>query len=272
VSDLGGYEPGLSEDYFCTPNSARIWNFLMGGKDNFTVDRASAEEALEIFPELRTVARRSRAFLIRAVRYLAGEAGIRQFLDIGPGLPNEQNTHQVAHAVAPDSRIVYVDNDPMVLLYARSLLDDEPGHRLVRYVQEDMRNPELVVGQGRQLLDLTQPVAVILSGVLGHVVDYDESVTIVRTVMDALPSGSYLVQQDGTDTDGDNVVAHDKYNGTGGPAYLLRSPELMCRYFDGLELLEPGYVPITQWRPPLTVVGGEQPRPIPQYGGIGRKP
>lgn len=244
----------------------------MGGTHYFTVDRATAEEALAIFPELRTVARRSRTFLARAVRYLAGEVGIRQFLDIGSGLPNEQNTHQVAHAIAPDSRVVYVDNDPIVLVYAQSMLEEAPGPRLVRYVEEDLRNPERVVDHARRLLDFSRPIAVIFSGVLGHVVDHEESVRIVRTVLDAVPPGSHLVHQDGTDTDGANVVAHTKCTDNGAPAYLVRPPELLRRYYDGLELVSPGLVSVTQWRPTLTVVGGGLPKPIAQYGGIGRKP
>jgi S-adenosyl methyltransferase len=250
------------------PQTARIWNYWLGGKDNFAVDRQVGDEIREAFPEIVQNARLSRAFLVRAVRYLAGEIGVRQFLDIGTGLPTADNTHQVAQSVAPESRIVYVDNDPLVLVHARALLTSSP-EGVTNYVDADLRDPDTILREAAQTLDLTRPVALMLMGILGHISDDDQALSIVRRLMDGLPSGSYLASYDGTDTSPEVVRAAEIWNQSANPTYHLRSPERLARRFEGLELVEPGVVSVTLWRPDP---GSEPPKEIDQYGGVGRKP
>jgi hypothetical protein len=216
------------------PHSARIWNYWLGGTDNYAVDREAGDAYKEIFPGIAVVARTSRAFLTRAVRYLAGEAGMRQFLDIGTGLPTANNTHQVAQSVAPESKIVYVDNDPLVLAHAR---------------------------------DFTQPVALMLMGIMGHFTD-DEAYPIVSRLQAGLPSGSYFALYDGASTNEAFNQAQQGYNDSGAVPYHLRSPEQFERYFEGLDLVEPGVVPLVQWRPDPDTEQAE----IYSYCGVARKP
>src|SRR6266496_3356023 len=171
------------------PHSARVWNYWLGGKDNFAADRATGDKVLQVYPEIVEVARVSRAFLGRAVRYLAGEVGIRQFLDIGTGLPTANNTHEVAQRVAPSARIVYVDNDPLVLAHARALLTSSP-QGATDYLDADLRDPDRILQGAAETLDFTQPVALMMLGILGYVADYDEARSIVRRLLDALSSGT----------------------------------------------------------------------------------
>ncbi|WP_433796803.1 SAM-dependent methyltransferase [Actinoplanes sp. CA-252034] len=247
------------------PQTARIWNYLLGGKDNFAIDRAVGDQILASRPELAESARLSRAYLIRAVRFLADEAGIRQFLDIGTGLPTANNTHQVAQSVAPASRVVYVDNDPLVLSHARALLAGHP-EGVTDYVDADMHDMDLVLRKAAGTLDFTQPVAVLFMGVLGHVEDDDVAQGMVRRALDALPSGSYLAVYDGTDITPANVEAARIWNESAAQPYFLRSPARLARFFDRLELVEPGVVPVTRWRPVDDVPD------IDQYCAVGRKP
>ena len=211
------------------PHSARVWNYWLGGKDNFPVDRAAGDQFREIFPEIVDAARASRGFLTQAVRYLAGEAGIRQFLDVGTGLPTVDNTHEVAQRVAPDSRIVYVDNDPLVLVHARALLTSTP-QGVTDYIDADLRDPDKILEAAANTLDFAQPVALILMGIVGHVSDYDEARSIVTRLLDALPSGSYLALDDGTNVINKAVVEEAKNVTTRAarsrttPAALRRSP------------------------------------------------
>ncbi len=179
------------------PHGARIWNYWLGGKDNYAADREIGDAVSAVFPEIAVMAFKSRQFLSRAVRYLAGEAGIRQFLDIGTGLPTMQNTHEVAQAVAPDARIVYVDNDPLVLAHARALLVNTTAEGLTKYIDADYREPDRIIAEAREILDFTQPIAVMFMGVFGYVPDYDEVSSIISRVVDAVPSGSYLALWDG---------------------------------------------------------------------------
>jgi O-methyltransferase involved in polyketide biosynthesis len=251
------------------PQTARIWNYWLGGKDNFPVDRAVGDQILEAFPAIVENARASRAFLVRAVRYLAGEAGIRQFLDIGTGLPTANNTHQVAQQVAPESRIVYVDNDPQVLTHARALLTSSP-EGATAYVDADLRDPDTILQQAARTLDLTQPIAIMLMGILGHIADDDQARSIVRRLVDAVPSGSYLTMNDGTDTSEEVVEAARIWNQSANPTYHLRSPERIARFFDGLELVEPGVVCPPRWRPEPSPSG--LPVEIDSACGVGRKP
>jgi O-methyltransferase involved in polyketide biosynthesis len=250
------------------PQSARIWNYWLGGKDNYPVDRAAGDQFRAAFPGIVDVARSSRQFLTRAVRFLAGEAGIRQFLDIGTGLPTADNTHQVAQRVAPDSRIVYVDNDPLVLAHARALLTSTP-QGVTDYIDADLREPDKIVQAAAKTLDFEQPSALMLMGILGHIVDDEEARSIVERLLDALPAGSYLALCDGTDTDRAGVEAQEQYNQSGAVPYRLRSPAQIAGFFEGLELVEPGVVSCPRWRPEP---GAGGPADADAFGGVGRKP
>ena len=252
------------------PHSARIWNYWLGGKDNFAVDRAAGDAWTATFPGMRDIARASRGFLIRSIAYLADDAGVRQFLDVGTGLPTANNTHQVAQRIAPEARIVYVDNDPLVLAHARALLTST-SQGATAYIHADLRDPEKILAEAADTLDLTQPVALILSGVLGHVVDIDEARSIVRGLLAGLPSGSYLSLNDGT-----SVIARDQleqatqdYNDSGALPYVQRTPAEIASFFEGLELVEPGVVSCPRWRPDPVL--GDQPE-LDAFGGVGRKP
>jgi S-adenosyl methyltransferase len=200
------------------PHSARIWNYWLGGKDNYPVDRAAGDQFRGVYPGIVHVAREGRGFLTRAVRFLAGEAGIRQFLDIGTGLPTADNTHEVAQRVAPDARIVYVDNDPVVLAHARALLTSSP-EGATRYVDADLHDPDQILAAAGPNLDLSQPVGLMLMGVLGHITDDEEARSILDRLLGALPSGSYLALYDGADTDpadaGGPPVEVDQFAGVG---------------------------------------------------------
>lgn len=255
---------------FDVPHSARIWNYWMGGKDNYEVDRAAGDSWIAVHPDIVTMAKQSRQFLIRAVRFLAGEAGMRQFLDIGTGLPTMQNTHEVAQQIAPESRIVYVDNDPLVLMHARTLLRNTTPEGVTTYVDADLHHPDLIISDARNVLNLNQPVAVMFMGILGHVATFDEVRSIVTQVMAAVPSGSYLAIYDSTDTSEAVREAQEKYDETGAVPYILRSPEQISQCFQGLEMMDPGLVSITQWRPNTIEVGTV--KPIDAYGGLARKP
>ncbi|HEX6470545.1 MAG TPA: SAM-dependent methyltransferase [Streptosporangiaceae bacterium] len=250
------------------PQSARIWNYWLGGKDNYPVDQAAGDAFRDLYPGIVDGARAARYFLARAVRHLAGECGIRQFLDIGTGLPNVDNTHEIAQRVAPESRIVYVDNDPLVLLHARALLTAIPPGS-VSYIDGDLHDPDAIVREAKKKLDFDRPIALMLMGILGHISDYDEARSIVRRLLAALPPGSYLVHYDSTDTNDAYVEAIRQYNASGAIPYILRSPRQIIGFFDGLELLEPGVVSVPLWRPDPSPFG--TPAEVDQYGGVGRK-
>jgi hypothetical protein len=253
------------------PHSARIWNYWLGGKDNFAVDRAAGDAWIATFPGMREVARASRDFLIRSIRYLAEEAGIRQFLDIGTGLPTADNTHQVAQRIAPEARIVYADNDPMVLAHARALLTST-REGATAYIHADLREADKIMAEAGKTLDFAKPIALILSGIMGHVTDTGEARSIVRNLMDALPSGSYLSLNDGTSVVGREQMeqATEDYNQTGAVPYVQRAPEEIASFFDGLELVEPGVVSCPRWRPEASA--GGPPAEVDAFGGVGRKP
>jgi hypothetical protein len=221
-----------------------------------------------VFPAIYDVTRASRRYLVRVVRFLAGEAGIRQFLDVGTGLPTADNTHQVAQRLAPESRIVYVDNDPIVLAHARALLTSTP-EGVTAYVDADLRDPDKILEAAAQTLDFSRPVALMLMGILGHVGDDQEVRSIVRRLLEPMASGSYLAVYDGTDTDPAGVEAQDQYNRSGAVPYYLRSPERIAAFFDGLELVEPGVVSVTRWR---ADPADDLPADVDAFGGVGRKP
>jgi hypothetical protein len=241
-------------------NQARIYDYLLGGKDNYAADRAAVDAVLKVAPELGFTARANRAFLGRVVRYLTAEAGIRQFLDIGTGIPTAGNTHQVAQAVAPESRVVYVDYDPVVLAHARALLTSHKAGA-TEYVDADLRDTLAILGNAARLLDFTEPVAVTLLMVLHVIPDSDDPHALVAKVMDALPSGSYLaVSHLGSDLldqeakqGFENIVSRSAQQ-----QYIGRSRDEMLRFFEGTDLVEPGLVRVEEWRPDL--VAGETGR------------
>ena len=252
-------------------HSARIWNYWLGGKDNYPVDREVGDQIRQLHPDIGDYARADRAFLARAVRYLAAEAGIRQFLDIGTGLPTANNTHQIAQSVAPGSRIVYVDNDPLVLVHARALLTSDP-EGVTAYIDADLHDPGTILAAAAESLDFTRPVALTLLGVVNFISDDDEAYSIVHRLVDAVPSGSYLVVShtitSPATTAMDAAVAF--WNEHGTPKLTQRTPGQVARLFDGLELLEPGVVSCSRWRPEATPFG--EPAEVALYGGVGRKP
>jgi hypothetical protein len=265
-ADTGSAHPSIDTT---VPHSARIWNYWLGGKDNFPVDREAGDQYRAVFPGVIDVARSSRQFLGRSIRFLAGEAGITQFLDVGTGLPTADNTHEIAQGVNPAARIVYVDNDPLVLVHARALLVSTP-EGATAYVDADLRDPDRILVEARGLLDLNRPVALILSGVLGHVPDTGEARSLVTRLLAGLVSGSYLSLNDGTQTvaSAEITQAQDEYNETGAVPYTLRTPEEIAGFFEGLEMVEPGLVSCPLWRPDP----GDTPTPVDAFGGVGRKP
>ncbi|UFR06553.1 SAM-dependent methyltransferase [Streptomyces sp. Go40/10] len=251
------------------PHSARIWNYWLGGKDNYPVDEQAGDAYTAVFPGIVTIARSSRAFLRRTLTYLVTEAGIRQFLDVGTGLPTAENTHEVAQRLAPEARIVYVDNDPMVLAHARALLYSS-AEGATAYVDADVTDPDRILAVAAETLDLSRPTALILSNILGHVADHDQARSIVSRLMAALPSGSHLVVDDGSlGVDPVFEQAQAAYNDSGAVPYHLRTVEEITAFFDGLELIEPGVVPVTQWRPDP---GSPAPETVAEHGGLARKP
>jgi hypothetical protein len=250
------------------PHSARVWNYWLGGKDNYAVDREVGDSVREVFPDIVENAQACRAFLARVVGYLAGEAGVRQFLDIGTGLPTANNTHEVAQRLAPESRIVYADNDPLVLVHARALLSSGP-EGATDYIDVDLRDTAKIKEEAARTLDFGRPIALMLMGILGHIEEDDEARAIVRRLLDLLPSGSYLAFYDGTDTS-EKIVEGARISSEGGHDYFLRSPERIARFFDGLELVEPGVVSVSYWRPDPAADGSAAHQD--SYGGIGRKP
>jgi S-adenosyl methyltransferase len=251
------------------PHTARVWNYWLGGKDHYEVDREAGDQIRRLHPGIGDYARADRRFLGHAVAYVAGELGIRQFLDIGTGLPTADNTHEVAQRIAPESRVVYVDNDPIVLVHAQALLTSTPEGS-TSYLDCDLRDVDTILEQAAGTLDFSQPVALILLGVVIFIEDDEESYGIVRRFMDALPSGSHLVLSHTITSPAmpevDGAVAFWNANGT--PKLTQRTPEQVERYFDGLELLEPGVVSCSRWLPRARVDAED----VAMFGGVGRKP
>jgi hypothetical protein len=251
---------------------ARRYNYWLGGTDHFAVDRESGDAIEAAFPTIRTSVRENRAFLRRAVTFLAADAGVRQFLDIGTGLPTADNTHQVAQAIAPESRIAYVDNDPLVLVHARALLDSSP-EGATTYIEADVREPERILGNAdvRRTLDFARPIALMLIAVLHFIPDRDDPYRIVARLVDGLPSGSYLVISHVTSDYLPPELFTDIRDGRHGPG-LVRSRAEIARFLDGLEVLPPGLVSVAEWR------AGSEPPPRPTaaevavYGAVARVP
>jgi hypothetical protein len=253
------------------PHTARIWNYWLGGKDNYEVDREVGERVKEIFPVVAELVRADRGFLGRVVHYLAAEVGVRQFLDIGTGLPTADNTHEVAQRVAPDSRIVYVDNDPLVLVHARALLTSSPAGS-TKYIEADLHDPGEILAGATSILDFTQPVAVMLLGIMHFIEDDDELQRIVDRLVDAVPSGSYVAVANTTTAVNGELTAEAVrvWNIDAQPKLKLRTPERIAGFFRGLEVVEPGWVSCSRWRPEPSPSG--LPAEVDQWAGLVRKP
>ncbi|MFD4029635.1 SAM-dependent methyltransferase [Streptomyces sp. NPDC058637] len=251
------------------PHSARVWNYLLGGKDNYPPDAAAGEMILKAFPDIAGIARAQRAFLARAVRFLTGEAGVRQFLDIGTGLPTANNTHEVAQWMAPESRIVYVDNDPLVLTHARALLTSTPEGTCA-YIDADVRDTGRILREAARTIDLNRPVGLTMLGIMGQLPDEENPWGLVRELLAALPAGSYLALADGTDTSETMTRAIEAYNAHSASPYHLRSPARIADFFEGLDVVEPGVVRISDWRPDPGRSGDLAPSHA--VGAVGRKP
>ena len=252
------------------PHPARVYDYFLDGKDNFEADRIAADAAIKAFPRTAESARAARAFLRRVVQFLAAEAGIRQFLDIGTGLPSGENVHQVAQSTAPEARIVYVDNDPIVLLHAQALLTSSP-EGAVAYLDADLRDPEKILGEAAKTLDFGQPMAVLLLGILHNIGDQDDPYGIVRRLVQAMPGGSYLAMCHLTAEIYPELAewARALNERQLDAPLVLRDHAQVTSFFEGLELLEPGVVQLSKWRPRSEV---ESAAAAALWGGVARKP
>jgi hypothetical protein len=258
--------PGINTS---VPHPARVYDYFLGGKDNYEADRVAGEAGIKAFPKTAESARAARTFLRRVVRYLVGEVGIRQFLDIGTGLPSGENVHQVAQSIAKDAKIVYADNDPIVLAHAHALLRGSP-QGVVSYLDADLREPETILSEAAHTLDFSQPIGLLLLGILHNVADADDPHRIVRTLVQELPAGSYL------------AISHltaDIYPELADFAKALNERQLdapmvlrdhaqISSFFDGLELVEPGVVQLSKWHPQTEV---ESAAAAALWGGVARK-
>jgi SAM-dependent methyltransferase len=250
---------------------ARLYDYWLGGKDNFQADRIVGEAAIEAYPAIRSSARANRAFLVRTVSYLAGLRGIRQFLDIGAGLPAAPNTHEVAQSIAPESRVIYVDNDPMVLSHARALLASSPPG-VTAYIEADLRDPAAILTQAAEVLDLTRPAVILLLAVLDHIPDLDQARRIVDRLLAAVAPGSFLViSHAGSDIDpaemAEMIACLNERLAEG--SYVGRPCKVVARFFDGLDLVRPGVVKVTRWHPRSEK---ESAITTSHWGGVARKP
>jgi hypothetical protein len=280
----GAPPPGIDVS---VAHPARVWNYWLGGRDFFAADRAAGEAIGREFPHLAQAARAERAFLVRAVRFLAGPARVRQFLDVGAGLPAGGNTHEIAQGIAPEAGIVYADHDPVVIMHAKTLLTGSmPVSQVqgaVSYIDADLRDVAAVLAGAAGTLELGRPVALIMLGVLGYVEDFGAARSITSQLMDALPAGSYLAiadgVADGVAADGGAVRAQPRYNETAAAPYVLRRPDQLASFFDGLDLVDPGVVPCARWRPDVRGGGGAgaaagsvQADEVAACCGVARKP
>ncbi len=249
---------------------ARVYNYWLGGKDNFAADRAAAEQAMAAFPDIVHSARANRAFLRRVVTYLAGTAGIRQFLDIGTGIPSANNTHEVAQSVAADCRIVYVDNDPVVLAHARALLTSTP-EGATHYIDADLRNADQILAKAADTLDFSQPVAIMLMAILQHLSDDNDPYAVVGQLMAAVPAGSYLaLSHPAKDIHAAEMAAMaERLNQMMAEKVTFRSQAEVAPFFAGLELIEPGMTNVPDWR---AETEEEASSPAALWAGVARKP
>ena len=270
-ADAGGPQVDLQLD---RPHPARVYDYLLGGKDNFAADRAAAQAGLEANPNSRIPPRENRAFLRRVVRYLARDAGISQFLDIGTGIPTSPNVHEIAQDADPQARVVYVDNDPIVLAHARALLTSGPAGKTA-YIDADVRDVGKILGSAdlQQTLDLNQPVGLLLMAVMHFVADEDDPWDLAARLLAELPSGSYLALSHLTgDFDPaawEGVAAVYRRSGVTMQVRPLAAVE---RFFAGLDILDPGVVSLPRWRPDPSDIGQPDDAAVSVYGGVGRKP
>jgi hypothetical protein len=252
-------------------HQARVYDYWLGGKDNYAADRATGDAVIQMYPGIVAAVRAQRAFLGRAVRFLTADAGISQFLDIGTGIPASDNTHEVAQAVAPAARVVYVDKDPVVLAHAHALLTSGPGGR-TDYIDADLHDTAAILDKAAATLDLGQPVAVMLLGILQVIPDDDNPWEIVAQLMNAMTAGSYLaIAHPASDVLATELgaEAQRRYNENAAEPVTLRTHEQVSRFLAGLDLVEPGVVPADQWRPPVAVKSRND---LAIYAGVGRKP
>ncbi|WP_433231843.1 SAM-dependent methyltransferase [Actinomadura formosensis] len=249
---------------------ARVQDYWLGGKDNYAPDREAAEQAMAALPDLVASVRNTRAFLARAVRFLAAERGVRQFLDIGTGIPAANNTHEVAQAAAPESRVVYVDNDPIVLAHARALLTGTPAGA-TSYIDADIRDTGTILNAAREVLDFDRPVAVMLIAIMQYVPDESDPYGVVRTLVDAVPGGSYVaISHPATDIQAARMAdMADRLNQTMAEKLTLRSRDQVAAFLDGLDLVDPGLVRAPEWRPDDPALAST---PSTMWSGVARKP
>ncbi|MEU2225708.1 SAM-dependent methyltransferase [Streptomyces sp. NPDC018347] len=269
---MTGQDPTAIEIDTSKPHPARMYDWYLGGKDNYPVDEAMGRQMLALDPRVPVMARVNRAFMHRATRWLAAQ-GVRQFLDIGTGIPTEPNLHQVAQQVAPDARVVYCDNDPIVLAHAAALLRSTP-QGVTEYLQADVRDPDAIIEGAGRILDLGRPVALSLVALLHFITDEDGAHDLVSRLLAALPSGSYLMMTHATAdfTPEESAAATEKLEAA-GITLALRSREAFTRFFAGLELIDPGVEVVHQWHPELgEPVPGQDDGVIPGYGAVARKP
>jgi len=248
---------------------ARVYDYWLGGKDNFAVDRAAGEQAIAAYPDIVQSVRANRAFLARTVRYLAAEAGIRQFLDIGTGIPTANNTHEVAQSAAPGCRVVYVDNDPIVLAHARALLTSGPAG-VTAYIDADLRDTRKILAVASQTLDFSRPVAVVLMAILHLIGDGDNPYGTVAKLIGAVPPGSYLAMSHiASDIEPEALgKAKERVSRLALVEQTYRTHAEVMQFFDGLEMVEPGLVRVQEWRPGSEI---EAKSPAALWGGVGRK-
>ena len=253
-----------------TPNVARIYDYLLGGKDNFAADREAAEQAMRINPDIVPTVRANRAFGARTTGYLVGQAGLRQFLDIGAGMPASNNIHEVAQSIAPESRIVYVDHDPIVLTHARALLSSVP-EGVTDYIEADLREPGKILAEAAQTLDFNRPVAIMLTAILHLIPDRDDPYDLVSQLVNAVVPGSYVViSHAASDIDtGAMISMANRLNELMAQQAVPRTHREVAAFFAGLELLEPGLVRIPEWRPASV---SESAVRAQMWGAVGRKP
>ena len=252
-------------------HSARVYDYWLGGKDNFEADRIAGEATIAAYPQIRSSARANRAFLARTVHFLAADQGLRQFLDIGTGLPTANNTHEVAQSVAPESRIVYVDNDPLVLSHARALLNSSP-EGVTAYLDADLRDTDRILELAAGTLDFTQPVAIMLLAILHYIPDLDQARRIVARLVSAVPSGSYVtISHAASDISPEEMAEMirrmNEHLAEGN--HVRRTRDTVAQFFADVDLVEPGVVEVTEWRPRSEL---EAEGPTSLWGGVGRKP
>jgi hypothetical protein len=261
----------LADDYFQKPSQARVWNYLQGGKENYPLDREVGDAMAAAYPDMFYHARQCREFVLRASGFVAS-CGVRQYLDIGCGLPvgnGLRDLHEVVQETDPSARVVYVDNDPVVFVHAQALMTSRvQGAGPIDYLEADVRDCDLILDHAARTLDFDQPVGILLCGVLGAL-PYDVALAVVERLLAAVPAGSYLVWNDGSDTSAEAREAATRERETETASYHLRTADEVSRFFEGLELVEPGIVSVTLWRPDPVDVGA--PRPVDQFGAVAVK-